>query len=209
MVIKIDTGIKKPEFWVCHGCDLMVDTVVVPSHYKVYCPRCSTLLHSNVIFDNSKFLALLITGFVLYLLANIYTVVSIEMVGINQEMTLIKSVIAMWKAGFYAVSILIFVVVLLVPLLRLLLLLFVVVALMFEYCYPGARKCMHMYMHLGEWSMIEIYMLSLLVSMVKFSDMANLNIGAGFVFLMSFMFIEVLFKLNLNSVHIWREIGFD
>ncbi len=204
-----DTTINPKGIWLCPDCDLAVDAVLLSGREKACCPRCHHVIARSKPDSLGTVLALIITGLILYLPANYYPVLAMELLGNQQKSTIWDSVVAIWQGGLAPVSVLVFISAMLVPLARLLLLLPVILAAFLGAGRPLARPLMRVYSHLSEWAMIEIYLLGVLVSVIKLADMATVHMGMGLFCFAGLMLVEVTISLNLNEGVIWERIGFE
>ena len=99
----------------CDGCNLLLEAERAPS----VCPRCDATLHPRKPDTLRRTLALVITGFVLYLPANVLPVLSIERFGHEQPNTILSGVHELISAGLWPLAIIVFAASILVPLVKL------------------------------------------------------------------------------------------
>ncbi|MDX2322468.1 MAG: paraquat-inducible protein A [Moritella sp.] len=92
---------------VCDKCDLIVDHVPIAKNKQAHCPRCNTLLYTNNAFSISAILALSITGLILVVIANVFPMFTITMLGVEESATLIHGALSLLEKYFYLVVVLV------------------------------------------------------------------------------------------------------
>ncbi|MGB1270688.1 MAG: paraquat-inducible protein A [Endozoicomonas sp.] len=173
------------------------------------CPRCHHVLTRQGHPQSHRLLALVMTGLFFFLPANLLPVLTMELAGQQQGSTLWSGVLALWQEGLPVVAVIVFATSIGVPLLRLLILLPVLLCAVFNRRVRGVRKLFRCYVHLGEWGMVEIYMLGVLVSVIKLADMASVQLGAGVFCFGALMVTEIAISLNLDRHWMWENLVAD
>lgn len=193
----------------CPDCDLLIKgtTVSNVAHKQViYCPKCNRSLreyHPNGLL---KTLSWVITGLLLFVPANVFPVLIMEILGQQEEGTIWGGVTGLYSEGLQGVAILIFLVVMLVPFVRLVVLLFVLMGTFRSRKNVLARYFFRWYVHLGEWGMVEIYLLGILISVIKLADMATVHAGVGLFCLMGLMMAEVGVSICMDEQTVWEAL---
>lgn len=208
-----DSGIR-----LCPDCDLMINTPVF-RHDPAYrqqaaCPRCGCVLESHRPAGIQRCLALVVTGLILFIPANYYPVLSMDILGNVQQSTISGGVVALYQGDYGAIALLVLLFAILIPLLRLLILLQIIVTSIKVPAVNGrwrrlSRSLLRLYAHLQEWGMTEIYFLSALVAVIKLADMASAQVGIGLYCFAGLMLCELIITLNLNEHEIWTILGED
>ncbi len=204
-----DLSISPNGLWLCPDCDLAIQAIPLSGRKKACCPRCQRILARSKPDSLNTTLALTICGLILYIPANFSPVLIMELAG-NQEYTsLWTGVTALWHSGMQPVAVLVFLFSMLFPLTRLLLLLLVFWSAFTGHNKPLARRFMGAYTHLREWSMLDIYLLGILVSVVKLGDMATVSMEMGLFCLAGLMVASITVHLNLNQATVWERIRIE
>lgn len=115
-----------------------------------------------------------------------------EVLGLTNSANLLASILVTWQAGYLLVSISTALFCLLVPIL---LLVFLLLLQFDPLPISWQQRLLRLLHHLREWSMLDIYLLGLLVSIVKISSMAGLTLGPG-IFCFVVLMICLLAGLN-------------
>lgn len=198
----------------CPDCDLVIREVVDSDPARkliIYCPRCNRNLREYHPEGLIKSLSWVITGLLLFLPANIFPVLEMEILDHQEASTIWDGVVALYREGLQGVALLVFVLAILVPGMRLLILLFVMGAIFQEQRFQGwakgvARHLFRRYVQLGEWGMVEIYLLGILVAVIKLADMATIQPGAGLLCFAGLMAAELGISICMDEQEVWEQL---
>ena len=145
------------------------------------CPRCRALLHSRKPHSLAVTAVLLALAAILYIPANLLPVMYTHTVFDDERDTIMSGVITLLQSGSWPIAVLVFIASIVVPLLKILALSIVV----YSAWRPSAghrqqRSTLYRLVEfIGRWSMLDIYALSLLVTLVQVQSFASIAIGWG------------------------------
>ena len=148
-------------------------------------------------------IALASSGALLLLLSNLFPIASLAAQGIDRSTTLAGTALALDLQGRPLVALLVVVTTILVPSLQLALLLYTLVPLRLGRMPPGAARAFRLLVRLAPWSMMEVFLLGTLVTLVKLRDVATVVPGAS---LWAFAGLIVLFagiSTHFNARDFW------
>jgi len=190
----------------CHDCDMLSLIEDVPNGFDARCSRCGALLHSRK--DNSipNTLALVVAGLVLFVPANVYPIMTLKVLGSAQSSTLFHAVLALYDEGLHMVAGLVLMSSIVVPLVELLLLLYILLPLSMGRTPPGSIPAFRTIRKIGEWGMLEVYMLGILVAVIKLKDLADLEMGVGIYSFVALLFVTVLTSISLDDREVWERL---
>jgi paraquat-inducible protein A len=166
---------KEQGFIRCHDCGCLVKTVNQPS----CCPRCDSHLHARHPHSLRRTTALLFTGFFLYIPANLFPIMTVTQFGIGEPHTIAGGVIELINSNMIPIAILVLVASILVPLLKLIGISLLLLCVHFRW-QVNARRWTRMYRIIalvGRWSMLDIFMISILVDLVNLGSAAQIIAG--------------------------------
>lgn len=143
------------------------------------CPLCNARLHARLPNSFQRTAALALSALCLYIPANMFPIMLVTRFGVSEPHTIIGGIIVLVKSGMTPIALLVLVASILVPLMKLaglgLLLLNV------HYGWQAhARKWTVVYRiiaFVGRWSMLDIFMISILVSLVDMGGVAQIIAG--------------------------------
>jgi paraquat-inducible protein A len=163
----------------CHDCDLLLKEPPVPEGDSALCPRCGAVLLRRRRDSIERTLALTLAGIVLFLVANAFPFLSFEMQGQDTTTTLASGSIDIFQAGRPFVAGLVFLTTILAPMTELLLLLYILVPLHAGRSPRGLALAFRWVLRARSWSMMEVFLIGIFVSVVKLMDMADIVPGVA------------------------------
>jgi paraquat-inducible protein A len=161
----------------CEVCGL----VSVPQPGDPRCLRCDSALHERKPNSVARTWALVIAAAVLYIPANYYPVLSVVQLGAGQPSTILGGVEELLKAHQYPLAALVFFASIAVPMLKLIGLSVMLITIQTGRTgwLRDRTRLYHIVRFVGRWSMIDIFMESLLGALVAFGSVITIEPGAG------------------------------
>lgn len=155
--------------------------VSAPSPHDTHCPRCGSALHARRPNSIQRTWALIIAAAILYIPANYYPVLSIVQLGAGQPSTILGGVEELVRARQYPLAALVFFASIAVPMLKLVGLSTMLVATQAGRAgwLRDRTRLYHIVRFIGRWSMIDIFMESLLGALVAFGAVITIQPGMG------------------------------
>jgi paraquat-inducible protein A len=190
----------------CHECDAVVEEPFVRDGGSAICGRCGGTLFRRQRQTVEITLALSISGAILFIVANAYSFLSFEFQGQVAQTTLRSGVSALWAQGQYAVAGLVALTTILAPAVQLSLLLFVLTPIYFKWPSRGGIQAFRWLERVRAWSMMEVFLIGILVAFVKLSEIAEIVPGLAlwaFALLIPVLAGALAF---LDSEMVWREL---
>lgn len=147
------------------------------------CPRCGAGVSTRLNNSLSRSWALTITAVLLYIPANMLPMMTVSKFGSGQPDTIMSGVISLANHGMMPIAILVFVASIMIPLLKLLGMAWLLMSVhrAKKHELPLSRK-MTLYrliVWIGRWSMLDIFIISLLAGLVQFGQLGQVTAGAG------------------------------
>ncbi|HEY1261207.1 MAG TPA: paraquat-inducible protein A [Stellaceae bacterium] len=161
----------------CETCGL----VSRPRRHAARCPRCDSALHRRRPNSIARTWALVIAAAVLYIPANYYPVLSVVQLGAGQPSTILGGVEELITARQYPLAALVFFASIAVPMLKLFGLSIMLIATQTGRLgwLRDRTRLYHIVRFIGRWSMIDIFMESLLGALVTFGTVITIEPGMG------------------------------
>ena len=196
-----------PGNWIaCKDGDLQLERVDTPPGDKALCPRCENPLYQRREQGIERTLALAITGLLLFIPANLLPVMSLQLIGHETSTTIYEGSLVLFREGLYWTALLVFSASVVIPLCKLLLMLFVSGTLYLGRSSPLLPYAMRYYHHIDEWGMLEVYMLSVLVAVVKLKGMASVIPDIGLYCFICLLLVTTLMSSLLDQDDVWEQI---
>ena len=189
----------------CHECDALQRVPDAPDG-AVCCHRCGAQLHKLGRYDITRALALAVAAAILFVIANAYPMVVLEVQGNRVTTTLLHAVRELWREDVQLVAALVFITVILVPATQIVAMLYVLVPLQLGNVPPFVEFPLRLFQVAKPWGMVEVFILGILVSLVKLAHMAHVVTGVA---LWAFAVLVVVFAALGNAfdpVRLWSRI---
>ena len=187
----------------CHACDLVCKSV--PGSWQASCPRCHAHLSSRKPDSIARTWALLLAGYVLYVPANILPVTTTRSLFDSQTDTIFSGVVYLWTTGSWFLAVVVFVASILVPLAKLLGLTVLAISVQRRSVWrPLRRSRAYRFIDfIGRWSMLDIYVITLLVGLVQIQTLAAITAGPGVLAFGALVVVTLFASLSFDPRLIW------
>jgi paraquat-inducible protein A len=144
-----------------------------------HCQRCNTALSSRVKNSVQISLSLLVTAILLYIPANIYPIMSTELLGKTTQSTIIGGIVLFLEHGSYFVAAVILIASVIVPIAKMFALAWL--------CYCATRadgikqyELTQLYRvteFIGKWSMVDVFVVAILVALIQLGEIMSIKVG--------------------------------
>ncbi|MFC5475731.1 paraquat-inducible protein A [Paraherbaspirillum soli] len=171
------------------------------------CGRCDTPLHARKPASIQCTWALLVAACIMYLPANLMPVmITKTLFGVQQD-TIMSGVIYFWVSGEWELAAIIFIASFLVPLFKLtaLILLTATAQRRSRWRRLERTKLYHVIEAIGRWSMLDVFVVSLLAGLVQIDGFARINAGFGVLAFGSVVVLTMLASLTFDPRLIWDD----
>ncbi|MDY7568061.1 paraquat-inducible protein A [Pseudomonas sp. RTC3] len=182
-----------------------------PDNDNLTCTRCGAQVHPRRPDSMKRTWALLVTAAILYIPANMLPIMTVSSLGQGDPSTIMSGVIQLMQHGMYPIAIVVFVASILVPTFKLIglgLLLFSV-----QRRQPlSAQQRIIMYRFIefiGRWSMLDIFVIAILVAVVNFGRIASVEANLGAVAFASVVILTMLAAVTFDPRLIWDNTESD
>jgi paraquat-inducible protein A len=142
----------------------------------------------------------------LLIIANLYPFLSLESQGTILETTLITGTIILSQQKMASVALLVLLTSMLVPLALLSSLVYVLWAASTSRRLPMMRRIFRMALALRPWSMTEIFILGILVSVFKLAKMASIIPGIALFAFLALVFVLAAISASLDPRAVWEKM---
>jgi len=177
----------------------------------VSCPRCGARLRFRKPQSISRTWAFLIAAYILYLPANMLPIMESNSLFDAQQDTILSGVIFLWHSGSRPTALLVFFASILVPLFKLIALTVLVISVQYRSIWrPRARtKLYRVVEFFGRWSMLDIYVVAILVALVQIQSLAVVHAGRGAIAFGAVVILTMFAAFNFDPRLIWDPLTTD
>lgn len=186
----------------CHVCEK------VSPIGEVNCPRCGSHLHMRKSDSIARTMALLIASAIMYVPANLLPILTTRELGISTPSTILAGMVQFWNTGAYPIAIVIFTASILIPLLKIVALLWLCAAA--KGLVPHSAKILGKVYWvtelLGRWSMVDIFVVAILVAMVQLGNYMSITPGPGALAFAGVVMLTMFAAMSFDPKLLWDQL---
>ena len=189
----------------CHSCNLLSRISKPHGHAHALCPRCGDSLHQRKPNSLGRTWALVLAAFIFYIPANVLPITIVISLGKAQADTIISGVIYFLHTGMWPIAAVIFIASIFVPLAKLFLLTFLLISVQRKWKWrPKDRTQLYRITEVvGRWSMVDIFVVTILVALVKLGALATIDAGPAAVYFGAVVVITMFAAMSFDPRLIW------
>ena len=171
------------------------------------CTRCNHVVRKRIKNSLQVSLALTICAILLYIPAMIYPIMEVTTLGVKVESTILEGVISFLDMESYFIAIVIFTASVVIPMIKLVGLLFIFISLKINVKMQNNRKILifKFIEAIGKWSMIDIYVVALLASIVQLDEIFNIKGGIAATSFALMVIVTMIAANRFDTRIIWDE----
>ncbi|MFT4564395.1 MAG: paraquat-inducible protein A [Gammaproteobacteria bacterium] len=190
----------------CPHCQLVVRMVGnnVSAAFAI-CPRCAAVVHFRKPHSLQRTWALLVCAAICYIPANLLPILTVIQFGSGEPDTILSGVQHLFAEGQWPIAILVFVASVFVPLAKIGVLGVLMISVHAHWHWRPRQRALlyHLVDALGRWSMIDIFMISILVALVQIGALATVEAGLGAAFFAAMVFCTMLAAMSFDPRLLW------
>jgi paraquat-inducible protein A len=189
----------------CHSCHLLSRIPSTSAGVTAVCPRCGANLHQRKVDSIRRTWALVIAAAIFYIPANVLPITVITSLGHVQADTIMSGVIYFIKTGMWPIALVIFTASVFVPLAKILILIFLLLSVQRRSSWRRKDRTVlyRITEAIGRWSMVDIYVVTILVALVKMGAIAAIEAGPAAVYFAAVVVITMFAAESFDPRLIW------
>lgn len=192
----------------CPSCDWLHQKDTLQPRERARCLRCRAVLYTYFPDTLNQTLAATICSIVLLITGLFPPFLTLSRSGIKSSITLLDTA---WSLVFSEIALLgvfVMLLIVLVPLLRLSLMAYVLLSLKFSRTATlGVKRGFRLALFLEPWAMIDVFLIGVVVSLIKISELAVLDIGLAFFAWLGLIVSTIFISLTLSKDTLWQRIN--
>lgn len=185
----------------CSFCCNPISCAEVGEHTCGTCGQKNKIRHKEVDATVSYSL----TALILYIPANIMPFMNFEMYGRKTTSNIWSGIVTLSEGGSWAIAVVVFLASMLVP--------FIKLAALFYLSFTaknGKHKMFKTRLYkfikvIGPWSMLDIFLLAILIAVIKFDNLANVSAGPGAYLFLLVVILTMFASANFDPRLIWSN----
>ena len=188
----------------CQHCGALHKKIELEDGKVAKCSICHHQMYRNSKNIFQKTFAYSLTAITLFVVANLYPILNVVIAGESRDLTIMGMIYTLFNEGFIVVGSIILVVLVLSPIL-----------VMFSYIIIGILTAMKKGKNITKtlmifltrarhWAMIDIFLVSILVALVKLIGYATIHFDIAFIALILFILVDTLTLKSIKPVELWQ-----
>jgi|TARA_B100000315_G_C14482765_1_gene543710 paraquat-inducible protein A len=149
-------------------------------------------------------MAFSLAALILFIPANVFPILSITKMGYESKSTILGGVIDLWSDGTWGIASIVLFCSIVIPLTK--------IAALFYLCVSWKKQAANRNSFLlrwieliGRWSMLDVFLVAILVSLVKLGTIATVQPEIGIVAFSSVVVLTMFASTNLDSRLFWHQ----
>lgn len=180
--------------------------VSTPDDSDWLCDQCgekNRRRHSNVSIQNT--IAYSLTALIFFIPANLFPFMTIEFYGRKNTSTIWEGIISLANNGSWPIALVVFLASLVIPFLKLVILFYLALT---STSYKNSKfktKLYHIIEAIGRWSMLDIFLLAILVAIMKLGSWAQVEPALGSLLFLLVVIFTMLASSSFDPKLLWRN----
>lgn len=190
----------------CHGCDLLQRIPRLPLGGKARCRRCGETLARRPSDPLDRPLALTLAAAVAFIVANSIPLMSLSVVGRSASTTVLGGAYEMWVQGYPGTAVTVAFCVVVAPAVYIAFMLTVLLAARRPPAPHWVAELMRWADVMQPWSMNEVMLLGVLVSLIKIAELATVTPDVGMFALGALIGLLPAIMVSFDPEEIWKRV---
>jgi paraquat-inducible protein A len=191
----------------CKICGQVHSMPALEAGMAAKCRRCGATIARRTHHSLHLTAALSLAALILYIPANTFPILRLEMYGSVTENTVWQGAVALFRDGDYFIAVVVFLASIVIPLLKLLGLLLLAAAIKLNI---GRGKVQRTWLFrfidvVGRWAMLDIFVMAVLVSLVKLQRLATIIPGKGLLAFTFVVLLTLIASASFDPQLIWEK----
>jgi paraquat-inducible protein A len=174
-------------------------------YLAVTCPRCQSRIYPRIPDSIQQTWALVIASIIFYIPANLLPMMHVHTFAGVESDTIMSGVIYFIKSGSYLIGFVILVASIIVPITKLIILIYLLISVQKRSpLKQHERKKLYRLTELiGRWSMVDVYVVGVMIALVHFGGMMQIKAGAGANFFLLVVIVTMFAAMRFDPRLIW------
>ena len=187
----------------CHVCGQL--SRARPGLHEACCPRCAAPVHMRKPNSIARTWALLIASMILYIPANVLPMMHTSSLFGSQSDTIMSGVVYFWTSGSWYLALIIFFASVMVPMLKMLALMLLLMSVQRRSLWQREQRARlyRLVEFVGRWSMLDIYVVAVIVALVQLKALATIQPGPGAIAFGAVVVLTMFAALTFDPRLIW------
>lgn len=196
-------NVARDQHLACTSCEAVQQVTETSGYFACY--RCGSRLHFRKPNSISRTWALVIAAYVLIVPANLMPVMSTGSLFGTESDTIFSGVLFLWTSGSEVLAIILFCASIVIPFAKLISLTFLLISVQRHSSWrPKFRTKLYRFIEtIGRWSMIDVYVATMLTALVHFGTVMSIRASFGAIAFASVVILTILATRSFDPRLIW------
>ncbi|ADV46865.1 paraquat-inducible protein A [Nitratifractor salsuginis] len=174
------------------------------------CPRCGSTVHLRRPASIQNTWALVLASIVFYIPANLLPMMHVHTFAGSSSDTIMSGIIYFLESGSYLIGIVIFIASIFVPTVKIFILIYLLLSIQRGWHHdPIRRQKLYLFTEIiGRWSMVDVFVVSIMIALVHFRGLSEIRTGLGALFFLLVVISTMLAAMTFDPRLIWDQIEF-
>ena len=192
----------------CTACDytFLKEDQQYDHRHRAICPRCASLIEIPESVKLQRVWATLVAGIIMLFPANLLPISGVYLTGSLSQDTLMSGVMSFISMGSYFVAFVVFFASIFVPVSKILIMLYLLASVHFKWRHSikWQMRLLHIIHFVGRWSMLDPFVLALMMSLVTRGQIINFTVGPAAFYFGAAVFLTMISTSQFDSRLIWK-----
>ena len=190
----------------CHFCDALQEAPRLPEGDAAHCCRCGELLYQNRPRSLARATGFSSAAMIFMVLAHLFPSITVDSGSLRRELTLLQAADALFREANPLMGIVAVLFTVVAPLTLMGGLLYVAAPLRFGIALPGALTVTKIFQLSEPWSMLEVFLVGILVSLLKLGAVGEVHLGTGLWALVGLVFCTAFAMSGIDRLELWDRL---
>ncbi|RKF20119.1 paraquat-inducible membrane protein A [Alginatibacterium sediminis] len=174
---------------------------------KTNCERCHLTIEVRIKHSEQRCWAFLLTAFVFMFPANLLPITILSSIGAPQPETIISGVFSLIDSDMEIIAVIVFVASIVVPAIKIIGLALILISLQLRLHLNNSQRIfIYRFVDvIGKWSMIDLFVLSIMVAVFQYNDLVGVVAGFGATAFTAVVLLTIAAAKSFDTRLIWDK----
>ena len=154
----------------------------------------------------SRTLPLVLCGLILFFMANTFPFMAVKTGGVQQDTIFISGIFQLFQQDMWGLGLVVVLTTLLAPLLQLLGLGYIFTFITLGRQVPGGKSVLKSIITMQPWSMLDVYMIGILVALIKLLKIGTVIPGIALYSFAGLILVQITISMLLDYHQLWERL---
>ncbi len=188
---------------ICKKCHTLHQKIEIHKDTKALCSYCNTVIYRYSSNLSRNTLALSFTTLILLIVTFVFDIMTININGVYKSLNLESLFIVVFGQGYYLVGIMLLFLIVIFPVTILVSLIVLLTLMHHKKSGYTVKRLLILIAKFQHWSMVDIFFISILVSMVKLFAYAQIELGVSFFSFILLLILDIIIIKKISFNELW------